>query len=130
MIKTGVARKPARIELRDLAFDASFVRELPGDLDLRNVPHPVRTDCYTRVEPTPGTAPRLLGWADPVGEMLGVSRPDSPEGEVAEVLGGNRVLQGMLPYAARDGGHQFGTWAGQLGDGRAITLAEVIAPDG
>jgi protein adenylyltransferase len=129
MINTSVARKPARIELRDLAFDASFVRELPGDSDLRNVPRPVHNACYTRVEPTPVTAPRLVGWADPVGEMLGISRPDSPEGEVAEVLGGNRVLPGMLPYAARYGGHQFGTWAGQLGDGRAITLAEVIAPD-
>ena len=36
----------------------------------------------------------------------------------------------MQPYAARYGGHQFGVWAGQLGDGRAITLGEVIASDG
>jgi len=36
----------------------------------------------------------------------------------------------MQPYAARYGGHQFGQWAGQLGDGRAITLAEVVNPDG
>ena len=36
----------------------------------------------------------------------------------------------MEPYAARYGGHQFGHWAGQLGDGRAITLTEVICPDG
>ena len=36
----------------------------------------------------------------------------------------------MKPYAARYGGHQFGHWAGQLGDGRAITLGEVIATDG
>ncbi|HKA40902.1 MAG TPA: YdiU family protein, partial [Burkholderiales bacterium] len=56
--------------------------------------------------------------------------PDSPTGPVAEVLGGNRVLPGMEPYAARYGGHQFGQWAGQLGDGRAITLAEVVGPDG
>jgi uncharacterized protein YdiU (UPF0061 family) len=48
----------------------------------------------------------------------------------AEVLAGNRVLPGMEPYAARYGGHQFGQWAGQLGDGRAITLGEMIAADG
>jgi uncharacterized protein YdiU (UPF0061 family) len=36
----------------------------------------------------------------------------------------------MQPYAARYGGHQFGHWAGQLGDGRAITLGEIIATDG
>ena len=46
------------------------------------------------------------------------------------MLAGNRVLPGMQPYAARYGGHQFGHWAGQLGDGRAITLGEVIATDG
>jgi uncharacterized protein YdiU (UPF0061 family) len=42
------------------------------------------------------------------------------------VLGGSRVLTGMQPYAARYGGHQFGHWAGQLGDGRAITLTEIL----
>ena len=36
----------------------------------------------------------------------------------------------MQPYAARYGGHQFGHWAGQLGDGRAITLGELRAADG
>ncbi|HEV3008626.1 MAG TPA: YdiU family protein, partial [Burkholderiales bacterium] len=46
------------------------------------------------------------------------------------VLAGNRVLAGMKPYAARYAGHQFGNWAGQLGDGRAITLGEIIATDG
>ena len=46
------------------------------------------------------------------------------------MLGGNRVLPGMQPYAARYGGHQFGHWAGQLGDGRAITLGEVVSTDG
>jgi uncharacterized protein YdiU (UPF0061 family) len=46
------------------------------------------------------------------------------------VLAGNAVLPGMEPYAARYAGHQFGNWAGQLGDGRAITLAELIAADG
>ena len=62
-----------------------------------------------------------------MGEFLGLSRPSA---ESVDVLGGNRVLAGMQPYAARYGGHQFGHWAGQLGDGRAITLAEMIATDG
>jgi uncharacterized protein YdiU (UPF0061 family) len=62
--------------------------------------------------------------------MLGARRPDSPNGPAAEVLGGNRLLPGMKPYAARYGGHQFGHWAGQLGDGRAITLGEVVGRDG
>lgn len=130
MIHSSAERRAALVDLCDLRFDNSFVRELPGDPELRNVPRAVRNACYTRVDPTPVPSPQLLAWADPVGEMLGISRPDSRTGPVAEVLGGNRVLPGMQPYAARYGGHQFGQWAGQLGDGRAITLAEVVCPDG
>jgi uncharacterized protein YdiU (UPF0061 family) len=58
--------------------------------------------------------------------LLGLEGTPDP-GEVAAVLSGNRLLPGMRPYAARYGGHQFGHWAGQLGDGRAITLGEVVA---
>jgi len=111
--------------MQDLSFENTFVRELPADPVLDNVPRPVREASYTRVEPTPVAAPRLLAWSDDLGEYLGMVRPES-----ADVLAGNRVLPGMQPYAARYGGHQFGHWAGQLGDGRAITLGEIIATDG
>jgi uncharacterized protein YdiU (UPF0061 family) len=130
VIHGDAERRAARVDLCDLRFDNSFVRELPGDPELGNVPRAVRNACYTRVDPTPVASPRLLAWADPLGEMLGIARPGSPAGPAVDVLGGNRVLPGMQPYAVRYGGHQFGTWAGQLGDGRAITLAEVMSPDG
>jgi uncharacterized protein YdiU (UPF0061 family) len=90
-----------------------------------NVPRQVANACYTRVDPTPVAAPRLLGWSDDLAQFLGLRKPLFPE-----VFSGNRILPGMEPYAARYGGHQFGHWAGQLGDGRAITLAEMIAADG
>jgi uncharacterized protein YdiU (UPF0061 family) len=127
---SNAERGATLVDLCDLRFDNSFVRELPADPLLRNVSRAVRNACFTRVDPTPVGSPQLLAWADPVGEMLGISRPESRIGPVAEVLGGARVLPGMQPYAARYGGHQFGQWAGQLGDGRAITLAEVVSADG
>jgi len=111
-------------------FDDSFVRSLPADPLQQDFPRPVRNACYSRVKPTPVAAPELLAWADAVGGQLGIARPVSATGPAADVLGGNRVLPGMQPYAARYGGHQFGNWAGQLGDGRAMTLTEVIGPDG
>jgi uncharacterized protein YdiU (UPF0061 family) len=117
------------VDLSEIRFENTFVRELPADAVLTNTPRRVRDACYTRVEPTPVAEPRLLAWADDLGRMLGIERP-AATGPGAEVLGGNRLLPGMQPYAARYGGHQFGHWAGQLGDGRAITLAEVIAEDG
>ena len=112
-------------DLTELAFEASFVRELPADPVLINTPRQVANACYTRVDPTPVAAPRLLGWSQRLGEYLGIEKPAT-----ADVLAGNRVLPGMQPYAARYGGHEFGTWAGQLGDGRAITLGEILATDG
>lgn len=125
-----VTNSAALTDFHALRFDNSFVRELPADPLLQNVPRQVKNACYTRVEPTPVTAPRLLAWADAVGKLLGVAPPQSTYGPIVELLAGNRLLPGMQPYAARYGGHQFGHWAGQLGDGRAITLGEVIGPDG
>jgi protein adenylyltransferase len=119
--------KQGLLDLTAVPFVNTFVRDLPADAVAVNVPRQVSNACYTRVEPTPVAAPRLLAWSDALGEYLGLARPGP---RAVEVLGGNRVLPGMQPYAARYGGHQFGHWAGQLGDGRAITLAEMIATDG
>ena len=128
-MQVKISDRPA-VDLSALRFENTFVAELPADPVLVNRPRQVHHACYTRVDPTPVTAPRLLAWSDATAELLGIERPATADGVAAEVLGGNRVLPGMQPYAARYGGHQFGHWAGQLGDGRAITLGEVIAPDG
>ena len=121
-------RAPAPAELTEVAFGASFVRELQPDPVLDNRSRQVPNASYTRVDPTPVAAPKLLGWSHALGEYLGIEKPASDA--AVEALAGNRVLSGMEPYAARYGGHQFGHWAGQLGDGRAITLGEIIATDG
>jgi serine/tyrosine/threonine adenylyltransferase len=117
---------------RDLAhveFEASVVAALPGDADDSNRPRAVADAAYTFVMPTPVAAPRLLAWSDDLGATLGLARP-AVTGPAVEILAGNALAAGMRPYAARYGGHQFGNWAGQLGDGRAITLGELITPAG
>jgi uncharacterized protein YdiU (UPF0061 family) len=111
-------------------FRASFAARLLPDPDASNRPRQAPGVSYTRVMPTAIRAPRLLAWSRALGDQLGLRRPEDPTGPTAEVLAGNRLVEGMLPYAARYGGHQFGHWAGQLGDGRAITLGELLAPDG
>ncbi len=108
------------------AFASSFVESLPGDPVSDNVPRQVRHACYTRVQPTTVADPKLLAWSDATAALLGLARPPA-KSATAEVLGGSRVLPGMKPYAARYGGHQFGNWAGQLGDGRAMTLTEIMS---
>jgi uncharacterized protein YdiU (UPF0061 family) len=122
----GFAAKTIRT-LAELPWEARFVEQFPGDPERRNFTRPVRDVLYSEVEPTPVRGPRLLGWADHFANELGIARPGEPEDVASvELLGGSRVLPEMRPYAARYGGHQFGHWAGQLGDGRAITLGEVV----
>ena len=108
----------------DLSFTDRFVRELPGDPIADNRIRQVLGACYSRVAPTAVPNPELLVVVPEVAELLGLD--PAAELELVEILAGNRVVPGMVPYAACYGGHQFGSWAGQLGDGRAITLAEVV----
>ncbi len=115
------------VDLSAAAFRNSFVDEMPADPVAENTRRQVPNASYTRVAPTPVAAPKLLAWSDRLAGELGLARP-SPE--AIEALAGNRVFPGMSPYAARYGGHQFGVWARQLGDGRAITLGELGARDG
>jgi len=106
-----------------LRLASRFVSELPGDSREDNRIRQVMGACYSRVAPTRVARPELLVLVPEVAALLDLDPEPTPE--LVEVLAGNRVLPGMAPYAACYGGHQFGTWAGQLGDGRAITLAEV-----
>ena len=110
-----------------LRFDNSFTRELPGDPLSDAQRRQVHGALYSRVTPTPVASPRLLAWSREVLADLGLSEADAQAPWFAEVFAGNRLLEGMEPYSANYGGHQFGNWAGQLGDGRAILLGEIVA---
>jgi uncharacterized protein YdiU (UPF0061 family) len=109
-----------------LAFDNRFVTDLPGDPERSPHRRQVLGAAWSPVVPTSVTAPRLLAHSPEVAELVGFSAEDVASPWFAEVFGGNALLAGMQPYAAVYGGHQFGQWAGQLGDGRAITLGEVV----
>ena len=112
-------------QLADLRFDNRFVAELPADPEPTNFRRQVAA-CYSRVAPTQVAKPRLIGWSPEVAAFLDLPA-DPGDGEaLAEVFAGNRLLPGMEPIATCYGGHQFGNWAGQLGDGRAINLGEIV----
>ena len=109
-----------------LHFDNRFVRELPGDPLRSNERRQVLGAAWSAVSPTPVAKPSLLAHAHEVAALVGFGPADHESPRFAEVFGGNALLSGMQPYAACYGGHQFGHWAGQLGDGRAISLGEAI----
>jgi uncharacterized protein YdiU (UPF0061 family) len=117
-----------------LRFDNRFTRQLPADPDPTNNRRQVIEACFSRVKPTPVTAPRLVAYSSEMAQLLGLNLADFNSAEFVQrftdVFSGNHLIDGMDPYAMCYGGHQFGNWAGQLGDGRAINLGEVTrAPD-
>ncbi|WP_373068537.1 protein adenylyltransferase SelO family protein, partial [Gemmatimonas sp.] len=112
--------------MQNLRFDNRFVNELPGDPDQTNRRRQVLGAAWSAVAPTPVADPRLVAHAREVSELLGIAEQDVLAPSFARVFSGNELLPGMAPYAACYGGHQFGNWAGQLGDGRAMSLGEVV----
>ncbi|HEX8504699.1 MAG TPA: YdiU family protein [Hymenobacter sp.] len=116
-------------QLEQAAFTNSFVEELRGEDNPNTGSRQVPGYTYSRVKPTPVADPHLLAWSDDLAATLGLEKP-AERGPAVDALAGNRLLDGMKPFAARYAGHQFGNWAGQLGDGRAISLGELTAPDG
>lgn len=107
--------------LHSKIFKNKFVEHFPGDHTGSTKPRQTPGVFYSSTKPTPVAEPKLIGWSDALASDLGIS--PAREEDVA-ILGGNLITPAMQPYAACYAGHQFGNWAGQLGDGRAITLGE------
>jgi uncharacterized protein YdiU (UPF0061 family) len=112
--------------LDELNFNNRFVRELPADSETTNECRQVVSACYSTVLPTLVCEPKTVAVAKEVADLLDLSEDVCASEDFAQVFAGNRLATGMESYATCYGGHQFGEWAGQLGDGRAINLGEVV----
>lgn len=115
--------------MKSLNFDNRFIRELPADPEIGPGTRQVHEAAYSLVNPTSVEKPKLLAYSPEVAELLGLDSADIQSDEFLNAFSGNVLLPGMQAYAANYGGHQFGHWAGQLGDGRAIGLGEIITPN-
>lgn len=113
------------LPLDELTWDNRFTRDLPGDPEILNHRRQVSA-AYSWVEPTPTANPQTVAWSPEVSELLGISPEVAQSEDFAAVFSGNRIPAGAQPFAMAYGGHQFGNWAGQLGDGRAVALGEVL----
>lgn len=112
-----------------LNIQDTFNKELSADPVRGNARRQVEEACFSYVTPRMPSGPKLLHAAPAVGQLLGLSPENLQSEEFLRVFSGAEVLPDTAPFAMCYGGHQFGHWAGQLGDGRAINLAEVVHKD-
>ncbi|MCA8868733.1 MAG: YdiU family protein [Rhodobacteraceae bacterium] len=99
-----------------IAFENSYAR-LPERL-------------FVRLEPSEPLAPRLIRLNLALAERLGIDADTLSSETGVAMLAGAAAPKGTEPLAMAYAGHQFGNWVPQLGDGRAMLLGEIIAPDG
>lgn len=102
-----------------------FTNQLPADPILENTRRQVLGACFSYVTPKKTANPKLVHVSKEMLSSLGISNQEATSKGFLDIVTGNEVLPNTQPFAMCYGGHQFGHWAGQLGDGRAINLVEI-----
>lgn len=100
----------------DFAFDNSFHGAMEG--------------FYVPAGAANPSVPKLLVFNHSLAERLGLDANGADVDELAKLLSGQTLPKGANPIALAYAGHQFGHFSPHLGDGRALLLGEVVAPDG
>jgi len=108
-----------------LTFNNKFRQSLPQDPIQETYSRQVEHAAYSNAQPVNVRQPHTIAVATEVANMFDFNEAFITSDDFAHVFTGNQLLDGMEPYAMCYGGFQFGHWAGQLGDGRAINLGEV-----
>ncbi|KAL8996183.1 MAG: hypothetical protein Q9169_004249 [Polycauliona sp. 2 TL-2023] len=136
----------AGVSLQDLPKSDTFTSNLPPDPEFQTPkashdaprqdlgPRMVKGALYTYVRPEETSDPELLGISSVALRDIGLQRGEEDTAEFKALVAGNKIYwdpsteKGIYPWAQCYGGYQFGSWAGQLGDGRAISLFESTNP--
>ncbi|KUJ09110.1 UPF0061-domain-containing protein [Mollisia scopiformis] len=133
--------------LADLPKSWTFTSSLPADPKFPTPaashktprqdiePRQVKGALYTWVRPEEAQEPELLGISLAGMRDLGIKEGEEKTEDFKQLVAGNKLMgwdaekeEGGYPWAQCYGGWQFGSWAGQLGDGRAISLFETTNP--
>ncbi|KAI4239555.1 MAG: hypothetical protein L6R40_005500 [Gallowayella cf. fulva] len=134
------------VSLQDLSKSDIFTSSLPPDPEYntpaashnapreRLGPRMVKGALYTFVRPEETSDPELLGISPAAMRDIGLRAGEEDTPDFKALVAGNKTYwdpsteSGIYPWAQCYGGYQFGSWAGQLGDGRAISLFESTNP--
>lgn len=111
--------------MKHLKINNRFTVELPADPNETNEVRQVLNTLFSYVKPAIPSEPKLIHASEEVAGLVGISANEIQTESFLNVFSGKEILPDTRPYAMCYAGHQFGNWAGQLGDGRAINLTEV-----
>ena len=109
----------------ELNIKDTFSKELPSDPILENTRRQVSEATHSYVIPKIPSQPKLIHASREIANAIGLDEEAIKSKDFLDVFSGSKVYPKSKPYAMAYAGHQFGNWAGQLGDGRAINLFEV-----
>ncbi|KAJ7390021.1 hypothetical protein OS493_027545 [Desmophyllum pertusum] len=116
--------------LETLNLDNLALRTLPIDKEVKNYVRQVQGACFSRVEPTPVENAETVAYSSTAMALLDLTEDELKRDDFAEFFSGNKLLPGAEPAAHCYCGHQFGYFSGQLGDGAAMYLGEVVNQKG
>ncbi len=108
-----------------LNIQDTFNKELPADPIFSNERRQVEEACYSFVTPRVPSNPTVIHVSSEMLHEIGLTEEDVKSVDFKKIFSGAELLEGTSSFAMCYAGHQFGNWAGQLGDGRAINLCEV-----
>ena len=108
-----------------LNLNDTFNKELPSDPIEDNYRRQVTMAMYSYVYPQAPSNPKLIHASVEMAKAIGLEDNEIKSQQFLEFFSGGKIYPKTKPYAMAYAGHQFGNWAGQLGDGRAINLFEV-----
>jgi uncharacterized protein YdiU (UPF0061 family) len=101
-----------------IEIENTFANTLPADSEIDNHRRQVNEACFSFVSPARVGNPSLVATSPEVATLLNLPDDFLTSETFLKLVSGNQLLEKMKPYAMCYGGHQFGQWAGQLGDGR------------
>lgn len=108
-----------------LPINTKFSSSLPADPDQTNTVRQVMNAAFSYVNPVIPKNPKLIHVSDETAQLIGIPKAITQSEEFLNVFSGRKIQPETKPFAMNYAGHQFGNWAGQLGDGRAINLFEI-----
>ena len=116
--------------IKTLNWEKTFTEILPADPERNNFVRQVRKACYSITRPQKFPSPSIVILSLSLCSLLGIQKSEIDTEEFLQMFTGQQQINEIESWSCCYAGHQFGSWAGQLGDGRAITIGELRIENG